>query len=839
MPFDSPMMKQYNRLKAKHEGALLFFRLGDFYEMFGDDAILASKELDLTLTSRDRGVENPDERVPMCGVPHHSSEAYIQRLVAKGYKIAICEQMEDPALAKGLVRRDVIRVVTPGTLTEPDMLDEGAPNWLCALNSDENGFYLARADISTGKASLSRYALSELPRLKNELGAQPPSEILCSESVRENRTLCKYIEELIKPQFRQDLFERDIEGGKSAQNALIAYVSQTRMAQSDELTFEGENSSEYMELDGAAIRGLELFGSFSTGDKKGGLMHVLDRTKTPMGRRMLRLWLLRPLKNPVQILRRLDSVNALKQETIVRGNVRAALKNIGDLERLTRKIAYGGGNARDLTALAGYLEAAGALIPHIKDLNTALLGEIATLDPLDDLRAEIFETIVEEPPVSTRDGGIIRPGRDAEIDRLRSLDEGGSQAVADLEAKEKEKTGLKLRIGYTRAFGYYIELPRSKAEAVPPYFIRRQTLTNAERYVTEELKTLEHDILQAREKRAEREFELFQYLCDKVAAAANRICETAEKIAVLDVLSSNAETAAANNYVMPSVSADGVISIADGRHPVVEATRRGEHFVPNDVLLGTSDKRVMIITGPNMAGKSTYMRMTALIVIMAQAGSFVPARNAEIGIVDRIFTRIGAGDDISGGKSTFMVEMTEASEILKYATKSSLILLDEIGRGTSTYDGVAIARAILEYCADKKKIGARTMFSTHYHEIAEAETETDGVFCCAMTAKKQGEKITFLHKVTAGAVRDSYGIDVAKLAGLPESVVRRAREVMTSLGGAPDKKDAQPALTADPQVTFESVAQQNIADTIRSLSPDTLSPIEALKLIYKFKIDLQ
>ncbi|MDR0915668.1 MAG: DNA mismatch repair protein MutS [Oscillospiraceae bacterium] len=850
MPLDTPMMRQYTAMKDKHPDCLLFFRLGDFYEMFGDDAVLVSRELDLTLTTRDRTVENPDERVPMCGVPHHSSEAYIARLVAKGYKIAICEQLEDPSAAKGLVERDIIRVVTAGTLTEPSMLDDGKPNYLAAIYISDDELALARADISTGEATAFSYPANAPARLRNELAAAPPRETLLGGAAATDKTLARYIADVLgcTADPRDDLFDGDISAlGDSpirgaaalAAAALVKYIAETRLSSVPQLRFHDTSDGEYMELDIAAIRGLELVQSSSTGEKRGSLLWAVDHTRTPMGRRMLRAWVLRPLLGVARIQRRLDAVGELVSQSVARGEITYALRGIGDVERLSGKIAYGNGNARDVAALGQSLDKLDDLLPPLEPMKSAELREIFALDRLADLRADIARTIDAAPPVALHDGGLIKLGCDPEVDRLRELVNGGGDAVAQLEMRERDRTGLRLKVGYNRVTGYYIELPRSKAEDVPPDYVRRQTLANTERYVTEELKRLENDVLSARERCAQMEFEIFTALCKRVAAAALRVSETAERIAVLDALCSLAETASRGGWVMPALNVDGVIDITAGRHPVVELTHTDSHFVPNDAKLDCRDRIATIITGPNMAGKSTYMRQTALIVLLAQIGSFVPASAANISVVDRIFTRIGAADDLAGGRSTFMVEMSEASDILAHATRRSLILLDEIGRGTSTYDGMAIARAILEFCADRRRLGAKTMFSTHYHELADMEHEIPGVVCCAMTARRQGGEVIFLRKVTPGAMRDSYGIDVARLAGLPESVLRRARTVMDELsGGAQPVATTAPVAAVTDQFTLSDTRDKAVVDRLHALEPDALSPIEALNLIYELKKEL-
>ncbi|MDR3309812.1 MAG: DNA mismatch repair protein MutS [Oscillospiraceae bacterium] len=855
MPANSPMMRQYNKMKAENGDALLFFRLGDFYEMFGDDAVTASRELDLTLTTRDRAEEDPDNRVMMCGVPYHSSEAYIARLVAKGYRVAICEQLEDPKDSKGgLVDRGVIRVVTPGTVTESSMLDEGRANNLAAVFFQNGSAAIAYADISTGQAGV--IALDEAPyaRVKSELAAVAPREVLLGGSIADDEPFAAALRDSLSAavESRSELFRDDAAGAailrhgefaeeahrlapnvRRAAGALLGFLEETQKAALGKISFGFSSASEFMQLGASAIAGLELVQSNAGGDKKGSLLWAIDRTVTAMGRRLLRSQLLRPLQSPARIIRRLAAVEELTQEAVARAELRRILRSVGDTERLCGKIVFGTANARDVLALGLSLDAAAELREVFANPKSAELAEIAALDALSDVRDTIRESVSPEPPAGLREGGIMRDGFSAEVDRLRGLIHGGGGAVAALEARERERTGLKLKVGYNRVFGYYIELPRSKSDDVPADYIRRQTLATAERFITEELKKLESEILSAKDRVCEIEYALFRELTEKITAASRRIYDSAQGAARLDVFCSLAETAVRHNYVRPEINADGVLDIRDGRHAVVEQMQSASHFVPNDTYLDGKSRAAMIITGPNMAGKSTYMRQTALIVLLAHVGSFVPAASANVCVTDRIFTRIGAGDDLAGGKSTFMVEMTEAAEILRNATKNSLLVLDEIGRGTSTYDGVAIARAILEYCADRKKLGAKTLFSTHYHELAAAEGEVPGVVCCAMTAKRRGGDVIFLRKVTPGASGDSYGIDVAGLAGLPESGLKRANTVMEDLAAAPAAPHAVSG--GEPQLTLGGASGDEVAEELRKTDLNTLTPIEALNLLYKLK----
>ncbi|MDR0838331.1 MAG: DNA mismatch repair protein MutS [Oscillospiraceae bacterium] len=854
MPDNTPMMRQYREIKAKNPDCLLFFRLGDFYEMFGEDAITASRELDLTLTTRDRAVENPEERIPMCGVPYHSSEAYIARLVARGYKVAVCEQLEDPATAKGLVDRDIIRVVTPGTVTEPSMLDEGKPNYLAAVYVSDDGAAICYADISTGEMTVTPLEGDNPQKVRNELSVISPREAIlggraahdgamldfltsqlnCFTQSEEARFREGYAENALRDRFGADAeHETGLLPGSPeaiATGALLGYVGDTRRTPAAHLRFS-KSAAGYMELDLNAIRGLELIASSSTGEKKGSLLWVLDHTKTAMGRRLLRGWVTRPLLSPTAIRRRQDAVGELARETVLRGELTEALRGVGDIERLSGKIIYGTATARDLLSLAGSAGEFEALGENLAAFEAAALVELRGFDRLEDIRAEIADTIDGDPPFSVREGGIIREGRDAEIDRLRGLVRDGGGAMAELERREREATGIKLKIGYNRVFGYYIEMPRSKSEDVPEGYERRQTLANAERFVTAELKRLESELLTAKERAVALEYELFKALLDSIAERSGRVLETARRLAELDAYCSLAEAAARGGYVRPEVNLDGIVDIRAGRHPVVELARADTLFVPNDTFLDGRENIAAIITGPNMAGKSTYMRQTALIVLMAQMGSFVPAAGAVIGVVDRIFTRIGASDDLAAGKSTFMVEMTEAAEILKNATSRSLLIFDEIGRGTSTYDGVAIARAILEYCATRLR--AKTLFSTHYHELAAAEREVQGVKCYSISAKKRGGDLIFLRKISPGGARDSYGIDVANLAGLPRSVVARSREVMEGLTlGAGEVFAAEPE---EAQISMQDTRGIELAEVIRRTDIDTITPIEAMNLLFELK----
>jgi len=860
----TPMMRQYMEIKSQTPDCILFFRLGDFYEMFDEDARTASKELDLTLTTRDRAKENPDERTPMCGVPYHSSEAYIARLLAKGYKVAICEQTEDPALAKGLVSRDVVRIITPGTVIDSSMLDESRSNYIAAVYLDSSGGAVCFADISTGEFSLAEFSGNAETHIVNELGRYHPAEAVLSSAAAASSSVAMIIASLPSCPFQVSDERFDFMGGAAriceqfsapdldalglgdrhtavrAAGALLSYIHETQKTDLSHInSINLYTAGRFMELDIHTRRNLELTETLRLGEKKGSLLWVLDKTKTPMGGRLLRSWLEKPLLTPAVIKRRLNAVDELCRENIARGEIMLSLREIGDIERLIGRIVYGSANCRDLVALSS----SAAKLPEIKKLlspmKAAALRELSALDDLGDIGAKIDRAICDEPPFSVREGGMLRLGYSEEVDRLRLLAENGRDAVASIASAERERTGIKkLKVGYNKVFGYYIEIPRSQSSEVPDNYIRKQTLANCERFITEELKELETSLLTARDRLTSLEYELFTELREGIAAEVSRVQKTAAAVAEADVLSALAETASKNNYCMPEVDVSGIIDIKDGRHPVVERTRPDGLFVPNDVYLDCGANRTAIITGPNMAGKSTYMRQTALIILMAQIGSFVPAKSARIGIVDRIFTRIGASDDLAAGQSTFMVEMEEVAQILKNATSGSLLILDEIGRGTSTFDGMAIARAVLEYCADKKKLGAKTMFATHYHELTALESELEGVKNYNISAKKRGDDVIFLRKIVPGGADDSYGIEVAKLAGVPDSVIRRAKTVLTSLEShAPlnSEKSLLPDNDDSGQLSLGSIAAGAMIERLRITDLNTLTPLEAMNLLYELK----
>ncbi len=859
----TPMMKQYLEIKQNNPDSILFFRLGDFYEMFDDDARLASKELDLTLTSRDKGKHaKPEaEQIPMCGIPYHSSDSYIARLIAKGYKVAICEQMEDPAKAKGLVKRDIIRVVTPGTVTDASCLDDKSSNFICGLYLDAQGAGVAFCDVTTGKTHLTSFTGKDrLEHAINELGRFSPAEAVLNdgaasetaltdtlrdkfhcriENAGGRRFLLQESERNIRRQFGDDAFERlPSPAAAMALGGLLHYLYETQKTDLSHINdLDYYEQGRFMELDLTARRNLELTETLRSKEKKGSLLWVLDRTQTPMGARRLRSWLERPLLNAASICRRNSAVAALTGDAINREELAAAMRGLGDMERLIGRIVYGSAGGRDLVSLRSAIEKLPAVKTYTAAAADRRLTELAeSLDPLTDIGERIAAAIGDQPPFSVREGGIIRDGFHEEVDRFRHILNGGKDIIAEMEAKEKERTGIRtLRIRYNKVFGYYIEVSNSFKDQTPADYIRKQTVANGERYITQELKDLEHSILTASERVVALEYELFTQLRLDIAAQSARIQKSADAVAEIDALASLASVAVRNNYCRPDVDESGVIDIRDGRHPVVEQVLKDALFVPNDTFMGEKEGRTAIITGPNMAGKSTYMRQVALIVLMAQMGSFVPASYARIGVVDRIFTRVGASDDLSAGQSTFMVEMTEVADILRCATKNSLLILDEIGRGTSTYDGMSIARAVLEHCAEKKR--AKTLFATHYHELTELENVLPGVVNCNIAVKTRGEDIIFLRKILPGGADRSYGIEVAKLAGLPETVLKRARAILEELE-AEDGPRVPPRREAE-QVSLGSIGESEVLDALRRCQPDALTPIEAMSLLYELKQKLQ
>ena len=859
----TPMMKQYLEIKANNPDSILFFRLGDFYEMFADDARVASRELDLTLTSRDRGkhAKPAEEQMPMCGIPYHASDAYIARLIAKGYKVAICEQVEDPATAKGLVKRDIIRVVTPGTVIDAACLEDKASNFLCGIYLDETVGGVAFCDITTGKTHLTAFSgEGRVGHIINELGRFSPAEAILSVDACAEKALtdtlrekfrCRYeqgqrrfvlaqCEKAVRAQFGEEAFACLPAGNPAAVLALGGLLDYLYETQKTDLSHINDldyyEQGRFMELDLSARRNLELTETLRGKEKKGSLLWVLDKTRTPMGGRCIRSFLERPLLSVTAITRRSGAVAALVDATIPREELVAAMTGLGDMERLIGRIVYGTAGGRDMASLRAAIERLPAIRAQLETFSDRHLKELcARLDLLEDIGGRIAETICDEPPFSVREGGFIRDGYHEEVDRLRHILKGGKGIITEMEAREKERTGIRtLKIGYNKVFGYYIEVSNSFKDQVPQEYIRKQTLVNGERYITQELKELENSILTASDRVVALEYELFSQLRQEVSDAAARIQQSAAAVAQIDALVSLAVVAVRNNYCRPEVDESGVIEIREGRHPVVEQVLKDTLFVPNDTFMGEKEERVAIITGPNMAGKSTYMRQVALIVLLAQMGSFVPARYARIGVVDRIFTRIGASDDLSAGQSTFMVEMTEVADILRYATKNSLLILDEIGRGTSTFDGMSIARSVLEYCADKKLLGAKTLFATHYHELTELEGTLPGTVNYNIAIKTRGEDIIFLRKIIPGGADRSYGIEVAKLAGLPDKVVRRARQVLKELESENGVQYTAPRKERE-QVSLDAIGEGEVLDALRRCQPDTLTPIEAMSLLYELK----
>ena len=855
------MMLQYFDIKNQYKDHLLFYRLGDFYEMFFDDAKTASRELDLTLTGRDCGMP---ERAPMCGVPFHSADSYIARLVAKGYKIAICEQTEDPALAKGLVKREVIRVITPGTVTESGMLNEGQNNYLCAICFSGASVGLSFADISTAKVCATQLADAGTDKICSELAAFAPKEILSNADRTDYPEIYTFAKDRLGAFFddtRGELFENSnfselearfgkevfashgLGAGSPAVLALDALVRYIRETQKVDLTYintlEYYTNELYLGLDVNTRRSLELCETLRTKEKRGTLLWVLDRTKTAMGARLLRKWLEQPLVSVGAILNRQQAVAELAGGYIEKEELQNLLSSVGDLERLMTKIVYNTAGGKDLRALYQTISVLAPVKEQLKGMVSPELAKLRDeLDELSDIGAYIDRAIVEEPPFSIREGGFIKKGFSPEIDELNDIQTDGKSWIASVEQSERELTGIKgLKIGYNRVFGYYIEVTNSYKEQVPDRYIRKQTLTGCERYITQELKDMEAKILGAKDKVCALEYEEFQKLRGFIAENVVRVQKTADILSKIDVYVSLADVAVRNNYVCPEVDASDTIVIKDGRHPVVEKFLKNEMFVPNDVNLNESE-RLMLITGPNMAGKSTYMRQTALIILMAQIGSFVPASSARIGVVDKLFTRIGASDDLAAGQSTFMLEMTECAYILKNATARSFILYDEIGRGTSTYDGMSIARAIIEYTVSKK-LYAKTMFATHYHELTELEELCRGVVNYNIVAKKRGDELIFLRKIVRGAADESYGIEVAKLAGVPDEVVKRAGKILANIDEhAPvdPKKNLLPK-TGDGVATLglETMVYDKVCEAIKKLDVNTLTPIEALGKLYEMK----
>ena len=869
----TPMMRQYLKMKEENPGCLLFFRLGDFYEMFHEDAKIGAEELGLTLTTRDRN-KPEEERVPMCGVPYHSAQSYIARLIKRGYKVAICEQMEDPATAKGLVERDIVRIVTPGTAMDDVMLDESRNNYICAVWHDGEDYALARCDLSTGQfAACAFRGEGALGRLMNQLSAWMPSEAILSPGAARQQELVRFLRDRLdclcqageEAAFHPEQARRALaacglwqdgeplpeEGSRKllgflAAGALCNYLAQTQktdLSHLGPLVLEETPEGQYMELDLTARRNLELTETLRNKEKKGSLLWVLDKTRTAMGHRMIRSWIERPLRAPADIARRQDAVAALAENTVAREELSLTLRQVPDLERLIGKVVYGSANARDMKQLAQGLGVLPQLLEQTRGLSGRMLEQVAgSLSGLEDLRDLLDGAIMDEDekhkiPFTIREGGFIKAGYHQEVDRLRDLIDHGADMVIAIEGRERERTGIKnLKVGYNKVFGYYIEVSKSNYDLVPQDYIRKQTLVNCERFITQELKDLEHDILSARSRITALEYQLFCELRQAAAGRVRQVQQAAQGVGRLDVLLSFAAVAVQNDYCRPQVDDSGSIHIREGRHPVVERMLKDSLFVPNDADMDCGDNRLAIITGPNMAGKSTYMRQVALIVLMAQMGSFVPAKSARIGAVDRVFTRIGASDDLGAGQSTFMVEMTEVAQMLREATADSLLILDEIGRGTSTYDGMSIARSVLEFCADKRRLGAKTLFATHYHELTAVEQEIQGVKNYHIAAKKRKDDVVFLRKIVPGGADQSYGIEVAKLAGVPGRVIDRAREILAQLeqqGGAAPQ--ARPAGETDDQISLGDMAGAEVLNILRQTAVETLTPIEAMNLLYQLK----
>lgn len=864
----TPMMQQYFKIKDLYQDAILFYRLGDFYEMFFDDAKTASRELELVLTGRECG---QNEKAPMCGVPFHAADSYIARLVAKGYKVAVCEQMEDPSLAKGIVTRDVIRVVTPGTVTESIMLDETKNNYLASIYLTEEEVGIGFCDISTGELTVAEFTGKDIvDKTVNALARFGPTELIGNEAISENKTIRNYITRkaniiasvkaektfdikenagVIEKHFGKPLSELGISAAEkpcavAALGCMLTYLYDTQKNSLGNITEINIYSEEkYLALNAVARRNLELTETERRREKKGSLLWVLDKTKTAMGKRLLRSWIEAPLVNVSSIVYRQNAVEELYSDMPKRSDIVEQLSGINDLERIATRVVYGSANAKELRSLHHTLSILPTLKETLDGSKCNMLRDInSDIDPLEEICKLIDDSISEDPPFSIRDGGMIKDGWNTELDELRGIVSGGKGFLAKIEADEQERTGIKkLKIGYNRVFGYYIEVLNSFRDLVPENYIRKQTLSNAERFITPELKELEARVLGAQERITKLEYELFTEVREKVAATQMRLRLTAASLAKLDVLCSLAQVAENNNYTRPLVDDSDVIDIKNGRHPVVEKFLDGAPFVPNDTTLDCRDNRTAIITGPNMAGKSTYMRQVAIIVLMAQMGSFVPASSATIGLVDSIFTRVGASDDLVGGQSTFMTEMSEVASILSNATSKSLIILDEIGRGTSTYDGMSIARAVLEYTTDKKKIGAKTLFATHYHELTELEGKLDGVKNYNTSVKKRGDDITFLRRIIRGGADGSYGIEVAKLSGVPQAVVSRAKVILKEIeetGVVTVKTSAAvpvKPVEEDMQMGLFANINEQVIEDIKILDVDTLTPIEALTKLYEIK----
>ena len=846
----SPMMQQYIDIKKSYMNHILFFRLGDFYEMFFDDALTVSKELELTLTGRDCGL---DERAPMCGVPYHACEVYLKKLIDRGYNVAICEQTSDPALSKGLVTRDIVRIVTPGTIIESNLLEDDSNNYMCAIYYHEKDCSICFADISTGEVHLFEYDSKNLQvHIIDELSRFVPVEILFNDEFLKLRDCTAFIKDKLKAsvqiiddseydfinkadiilkQFNVKSFDElklDVESsGLRSVAALFSYISNTQKALIGRFSeINIHNTETAMKLGFTARRNLELIETMRNKERRGSLLWVLDQTKTSMGKRLLKTYIEQPLINPAKIIDRLDAVDKLLSSPVELSELQESLSGVYDLERLMTRVMFKTATPRDLKSLS----VTALKLPQIKEILSGFSSKLIIslnekIDTLDVISNLVENAIVDEPPVNIKDGGVIKDGFNEELDKLRSIISGGKGIIAEIEQQEKEKTGIKnLKIGYNRVFGYYIEVTKSNFDLIPENYIRKQTLANCERFITEELKTAENTILGANDKIISLESDIFVEVRDFIATQLIKVQETASAIATVDVLTAFAVTAMKNGYTKPEIAIDGIIDIKNGRHPVVELMQKDEMFVPNDAYLDLTDNKMMIITGPNMSGKSTFMRQVALITLMAQIGSFVPCDYAKISIVDQIFTRVGASDDLTAGQSTFMVEMSEVAEIVKNATKHSLVILDEVGRGTSTFDGISIARSVSEHIATSKQLGCKTLFATHYHELIELENELPGVKNYSVAVSKRGEDIKFLRKIVRGGVDDSYGIEVAKLAGIPNKIISRARELLSALEVDNEKKIA--SANAAGQISFETIGENILSDKLRKTNIDELNDEE-------------
>lgn len=856
----SPMMQQYFEVKDKYKDCILFFRLGDFYEMFFDDAIVVSKALELTLTGRDCGLE---ERAPMCGIPYHSADMYIKRLIDMGKKVAVCEQLTDPAETKGIVVRDVIRVVTPGTLTESSMLDDGENNYICSIFYDEKSgsCAVASADISTGEANLSLFEGKDLEAaVINELSRCKPAEVIFPESFLSLKSVADFIKvrlqcavtlrdsECFSPSEKRNSVA-EVFGVKSmaelgiseegadcgALCGLFDYIRDTQKTSVSRFTSVTLlNGDAFMGLDLNARRNLELTETLRNKEKKGSLLWVLDSTRTSMGRRMLKNWIEQPLKSPARIMERLDAVDALYKKSVILADIGDLLDRTYDLERLMTKVMYKSANPRDVKSLS----ATALQLPLLKKelekfSDSKLLTKYnSNISDLNEIVRLVENAVMDEPPVSIKDGGVIKDGFNQELDELRHIMAHGKEIIDGIEQREREATGIKnLKIGFNRVFGYYLEVTRSYYDLIPEGWIRKQTLANAERFITEELKNAENAILGAKDKALNLEADIFAEVRDYIATRLAEVQQTATAVAAVDVLCSFAEVSLRNQYVKPDISIDGSVDIKGGRHPVVELMLSDEMFVPNDIYIDTKSNRMSIITGPNMSGKSTYMRQTALIVLMAQIGCFVPADSAKISVVDKIFTRVGASDDLTAGQSTFMVEMSEVADILKNATSNSLVILDEVGRGTSTFDGVSIARAVAEHICTSKKLGCKTLFATHYHELIGLENEIEGVKNYSIAVNKHGGTVRFLRKIVRGGVDESYGVDVAKLAGLPAKVISRARDILAEMESAHKSEKIAAVDNSEEQISFGSINREAALEMLERTNISELTDSECRELL--------